>query len=73
MPESVSESGFVNSENFVQLETLGRGAFGKVHRVIDKSTRKFYAVKEIHRSDFSSSQKFDNASILELINLANVS
>mmetsp|Transcript_5736 Transcript_5736/g.4917 ORF Transcript_5736/g.4917 Transcript_5736/m.4917 type:complete len:92 (+) Transcript_5736:516-791(+) len=53
----------------MKLETFGKGAFGVVYKVYDKSNRKYYAVKELKRDTFDTNQAFERAGCLELYNL----
>eukprot|EP00330_Aristerostoma_sp_ATCC50986_P004693 CAMPEP_0114581640 /NCGR_PEP_ID=MMETSP0125-20121206/5721_1 /TAXON_ID=485358 ORGANISM="Aristerostoma sp., Strain ATCC 50986" /NCGR_SAMPLE_ID=MMETSP0125 /ASSEMBLY_ACC=CAM_ASM_000245 /LENGTH=74 /DNA_ID=CAMNT_0001773995 /DNA_START=527 /DNA_END=751 /DNA_ORIENTATION=+ len=55
--------------NFVWLEVLGKGAFGTVTRIFDKSNRKFYAIKTISKSGLANPEKFKHIVMNEVENL----
>ena len=46
MNEFDSESFVFNAHNLEELETLGKGAYGKVTKFMDKNSNRIYACKE---------------------------
>lgn len=46
--------------------------FGEVYRVFDKSTRKFFAVKEISPHSYSKDDHIQKVAQLEMYNLSKV-
>jgi len=40
----------VSPDNFTILNLIGRGSFGEVYLVVEKTTKKEYAMKVLHKS-----------------------
>ena len=63
----------VKMSDLVRLEIIGKGAFGEVIRVFNKTDRKFYALKEVKRYSFKKDIYYESAIWTEMQNLLKVS